>query len=81
MAGKRQILASAERLAAHHDREPAAAELRKLRLEEFGEVLLDMPDESSPDLSKRLPAMAAGGAPRRGTGLGRPSAHSRRAPG
>jgi SAM-dependent methyltransferase len=68
MAGKQQILASAERLAAHHDLETVLAELRKLRLEEFGKVLLDMPDENFPDLSKRLPAMASADAQRSWTG-------------
>ncbi len=59
MASKQDILASAERLAALNDLEPVLAELRKLRLEEFGEVLLDMPDEKFPRLSKLLPAMAS----------------------
>jgi SAM-dependent methyltransferase len=59
MVSKEEILASAERLAALDDLEPVLAELRKLRLEQFGEVLLDMPDGRFPGLSRLLPAMAS----------------------
>jgi glycosyltransferase involved in cell wall biosynthesis/SAM-dependent methyltransferase len=66
---KQEILASAESLCADNNNfEQVLTELRKLRLEEFGELLLNMPDEKLPGLSKLLPSMASAEVQRSWTG-------------
>ncbi len=58
-ACKQEILASAESLAANNNLENVLTELRKLRLQDFGELLFNMPDEKFPGLSKLLSSMAS----------------------
>lgn len=62
MACKQEILASAESLCAvDNNLEHVLMELRKLRLEDFAELMLNMPDEKFSGLSKLLPSMASAG--------------------
>jgi len=53
-----RVLKSAEALAAHHSFNDVLMELRQLTLDEFGYLLVHMPNESLPELSKVLPPMA-----------------------
>ena len=53
------ILSDAEAAARHGDLNAALNELRRLCLDDFGLVLLNMPNKSYPKLSRLLPAMAS----------------------
>ncbi len=68
MARQNEVLASAESLAADNNLDVVLTELRKLNLEDFGELIFNMPEERYPGLSGLLPSMASVAVQRSWTG-------------